>query len=67
MKIDFEKLDNLLLDKCWSVAELARRAGLTSATVSRLRNGKNRNPMRLTVAKIAKALDVSPKELLVQE
>lgn len=43
--------------------ELASSTGLTEAAVSRYISGA-REPRAVTVAKIAKALDVTPQELL---
>lgn len=67
MKLDLVKLDDMLLDRCWSMSDLSRHADLSAATISKLMSGINKNPARLTVAKIAKALDVSPRELMLQE
>ena len=67
MKLDFAKLDELLFDRCWSLAELSRRAGLSPVTIFKLKNGTNKSPSRLTMAKLAKALEVKPTELMLQE
>jgi transcriptional regulator with XRE-family HTH domain len=45
--------------------ELASKAGLTHATISRLETGKHR-PYFSTIRKLARALGVSPKVLVQQ-
>jgi transcriptional regulator with XRE-family HTH domain len=44
-------------------AELAERAGMTEATISRIENGLHR-PRISTVRKLASALGVPPEELV---
>jgi len=66
MELKDMKLGQFLLvlrkAKGWKMEELAERAGLSSATVCRLENGKD---ARLTsLKKIAKALDISISELV---
>jgi transcriptional regulator with XRE-family HTH domain len=51
------------LEKLWSQAELAERAGVTIATLSRLERGHQR-PHFTTLAKLAKALGVSRHDLV---
>lgn len=65
MKLNFARIDELLLDKCWSITELSKRASLSATTLFKLKNGTNNTPSRLTVAKLAKALGVMPKEILL--
>lgn len=43
--------------------ELAKKAGVTQETVSRIENGHN-EPMAKTIRKLAAALDVLPREVL---
>lgn len=63
MKINIEKLNLLLANRCISGYELMRQAGLQEHTYSRIRNGfENLRPK--TVGKIAKALNVDVEEIL---
>ena len=57
------RLATLLERSRMTQRDLAAATGLTEAAVSRYVTGA-REPRAITVAKIAKALDVSPQELL---
>jgi len=48
----------------WNQAELARRSGLTQATVSRIESGKVTNPGILEVKKIADAFGTTIDNLI---
>lgn len=58
-----ERVRAIRLHKKWGTQELARRAGLSAAAISRLENGP-RMPRVDTVQKIASAYDVSTSFLL---
>ena len=58
------RLKELRLARGWSQAELARRAGLDVATVSRLETGRRKNPRLETLGSLAKALDCDPGYLI---
>jgi transcriptional regulator with XRE-family HTH domain len=45
-------------------AELARRSGLDTATISRIEHGKQTNPTTDTVQRLATALGITPVELM---
>jgi transcriptional regulator with XRE-family HTH domain len=45
-------------------AELARRSGLDTATISRIEHGKQANPAADTVQRLATALGITPVELM---
>lgn len=62
-ELDMEKLELLSMARCWGIAELQRRAGLSGTTVYKIRNGQQKASMK-TVGKLAKALEVDPVELL---
>lgn len=47
-----------------SISELARRAGMSAAFVSKLESGKSTIPKREGITTLAKALNVAPNELL---
>ena len=64
MGVEFgRRLADLLKRKRLTQRDLAAATGLTEAAVSRYING-TREPRAITVAKIAKALEVTPQELL---
>ena len=64
MSVEFgRRLTDLLRRKRMTQRDLAARTGLTEAAVSRYISG-SREPRAITVAKIAKTLDVTPQELL---
>ena len=52
--------------KDWSQAELARRAGVNSSVVNRAERGETDITMS-TLEKMAKALGVSPRSLIVSK
>lgn len=66
MKINNEKLRALRLEKVLSWTLLARKAGVSPATLYSLNSGK-RNSSELTVQKLANALGVDPRELVKGE
>ena len=57
------RLTDLLRRRRMTQRDLAARTGLTEAAVSRYITG-TREPRAITVAKIAKILDITPQELL---
>jgi transcriptional regulator with XRE-family HTH domain len=61
-----KRLRELRLEKMFSQAELARKAGTTQVTVSLLERGK-RTAQPRTVRKLADALEVEPRELLAED
>ena len=60
-----ERIKHLLAYRGMTQKQLAERAGITEAAVSRYIKGE-RTPRAVTVAAMAKALDVSPSELLCE-
>jgi len=50
--------------KGWNQTDLARAAGIPQATISRLESGDIEQPKMMTLAKIARALEVSADYLL---
>jgi DNA-binding CsgD family transcriptional regulator/DNA-binding Xre family transcriptional regulator len=63
MDVDLQKLDALLEVRGLGVTHLAKKAGLNRNIVAKLRKGKHRGRPE-TIAKLARALDVSPAALL---
>lgn len=58
-----KKLREVRLKKKLSQGDIARILGVHRSYISGLERGR-RNPSLLTVQKVAKALNISPKELL---
>ena len=58
-----KKLREIRLKKKLSQGDIARILGVHRSYISGLERGR-RNPSLLTVQKVAKALNISPKELL---
>ena len=61
-----ETLRRLRLERFFSQAELARRSGVHSLTITRLENGRTA-PSTRTVRALAEALGVQPGELASPE
>jgi transcriptional regulator with XRE-family HTH domain len=57
------KLQELREERLMTQAELAGRAGITTATISRIENGR-RQPTFATIKKLALALGVAPQALV---
>ena len=62
-KVDFNVVDKLINEKFISWAELARMAGISSATIFAIKAGR-RNASFRTIRKIADALGVEPKDIV---
>ncbi len=62
MKIDIERLEIAMADSCMTYGELAKKAEVSSFTISRMQTGTDVKPA--TLGKIAKALGVNAKELI---
>jgi transcriptional regulator with XRE-family HTH domain len=66
VEVDVQKLRRLREDRVLSQRELAREAGLAQGTVWRLESGfPHAHPS--TIRKIARVLEVEPKELIKRE
>lgn len=61
--VDMQKVKMLAAKKLLTVAELARRANVSNATLYAL-HGETRKASFTTLMKIASVLDVAPKDLL---
>lgn len=57
-----DQLHRLRLLRGWSVAELARRAGVHRSTIRKLEAGRS-HPLAHIVARLAAALGVTPEQL----
>lgn len=47
----------------WGLTELSQRSGVNSQTIHRIEKGETREPKRATMARIAKAFNISLREL----
>lgn len=64
MEINHKKLKSIMLDRCMNIRQLAKKAGVSEATINLIINHSQRKPGISTVGKIAKALGVPGKSLL---
>lgn len=64
--IDMSKVKDLTFRKLWSWNDLSKQANISNATIYALQ-AKRRNASVRTVYKIARALDVDPKEIVINE
>jgi transcriptional regulator with XRE-family HTH domain len=58
-----ERIQLLRKEKGWTQKDLAYRIGMEVSNLSVIENGKS-NPQVLTIARIAGALEIEPKDLL---
>lgn len=61
-----EKIKKLLLEKEMTQEELARKADIPYATLLKIIGGSVENPTVKTMQKLARALDVSVDDLLIE-
>lgn len=66
MKINIEKLNIAMAEKCWTNQELSKKAKISLGTITMIKANR-RNCQAITVGKIAKALDIPVTELVEQE
>lgn len=63
-EVDSRRLQDALLGSAMSIRAVANASGLTERTISKLTNQSGRIANSATVGKLARALGVSPRELL---
>lgn len=66
MKIDTEKLDFAICEKGMMLKDVAHASGITENCFRNIRQGKV-NPRLKTLGRIASALNVSVKDLIIKE
>ena len=66
VKINGDKLQEFRLGKFWSRDELAAEAGIHRDHIGRLERGEGGNSRPPTVRKLAEALGVDPRELILE-
>jgi transcriptional regulator with XRE-family HTH domain len=64
VKVDAKKLQDARLAKFWSRDELAKASGIHRDHIGRLERGYGGESRPPTIRKLAKALDVDPRQLL---
>lgn len=63
LKLDRRKLDLILAEKCYSLVDLTKKAGVSSALITKVVS-ENYTLTTKTLGKIAKALEVKPQDLI---
>lgn len=63
LKLDRRKLDLILAEKCYNLVDLTKKAGVSSALITKVVSG-NYTLTTKTLGKIAKALEVKPQDLI---
>lgn len=63
MSFDLKKARLIMADRCMSLADVTRAAGLASNTLYKIMHGKSSASMK-TIGKLAKALGVPASELI---
>jgi len=62
-----QRIFELRESRRWSQAELARRANVSRVTINHIENGSIERPQRLTLRRLARALDTTPDALIGKE
>jgi DNA-binding Xre family transcriptional regulator len=63
LKIDRKKLDLAMAKKCYNITDLVKKSSVCYSSIVKISNG-NMSLTTRTLGKIAKALDVEPKDLI---
>jgi DNA-binding Xre family transcriptional regulator len=66
MELNIKAIKMGMINKCMSTQDLSKASGLSMATVNRIVN-RGKTPRIPTIGKLAKALDLSPQDILLQE
>jgi len=64
MRIDNNKLDLIMAEKCLTSKKLSLVTGVSQVSIARFRRGAQ-EPRPATIGKIAKALEISPMEFII--
>ena len=65
MKVNKNKLEEAMFDKCLNISGLRRASGVSQTTINRMLKGGSMANMA-TIGKVAKALGVPAKELIAE-
>lgn len=63
LKLDKKKLDLAMAKKCYNITDLVKKSNVCYSSIVKISNG-NMSLTTRTLGKIAKALDVEPKDLI---
>jgi transcriptional regulator with XRE-family HTH domain len=66
MEVDVDKVKRLRKERVLTIRELADKAGVSKTTISNIENGQS-EAYPSTIRKLARALDVTPSELVRQD
>lgn len=66
MKLDTNKLQMVMAEKCVEIRELSKKTGVAECTISKIKH-KKQNAKPVTIGKLAKGLGVQITELLETE
>ena len=66
LQLDRRKLDLILAKRCMNLSDVTKKAGLSSALVTKVVSGRYTLTTK-TLGKMAIALEVEPKELIKDE
>jgi transcriptional regulator with XRE-family HTH domain len=64
MEVSDTKLRRLRRERAWSIRELSERAGVSTETIYSLEHGRRGWAWPRTIRKLARALEVEPRELM---
>ena len=67
MEVNVGRVKELRTERVMSMRELSEVAGVSKDTVWRLESGKSTNAHPSTIRKLARALDIDPRELTKRE
>jgi transcriptional regulator with XRE-family HTH domain len=66
MEVDVDKVKRFRKERVLTIRELADEAGVSKTTISNIENGQS-EAYPSTIRKLARALDVTPSELVRQD
>lgn len=66
MKLDLKKLEIAMAEKCYTIQELSKVSTVGVSTISNIFN-RGQQPNLWTIGKLARALKVSVKDLIINE
>lgn len=66
MKLDLKKLEIAMAEKCYTIQELSKISTVGVSTISNIFN-RGQQPNLWTIGKLARALKVSVKDLIIND
>jgi transcriptional regulator with XRE-family HTH domain len=64
MEPNYTRLRQLRRERVWSIRELAKRSGVSTETIYSLEHGRREWAWPRTIRRLARALEVEPRELM---